>query len=197
MYISNKACINGIVGVIYQMHPYHKPEGIDVIIDKIQQYYTDNCQDSEKDRSFKLLDFKDYKEFETILDKILKSIPEFTRYNISKAKQEEGVTDAEDPRNSGYMFTDRYSEPKAYYNFIDLDACVRNISIQIWNSKEADEDCFLCKYAKKYGSMEPGDERCNTCSCNPSIRFKREPHPMSIKPKNQWTKEEIEKYSLD
>ena len=45
--------------------------------------------------------------------------------------------------------------------------------------------------------MEPGDERCSTCICNPDIKYKRESHPMSIKPRKEWTEEEKIKYNLD
>ena len=197
MYISNKDCINGITGVIYEMHPYHKPENINDIVDAIEKYYTDNVPKKEKKYSFKLLDFKSYNEFKDILDKLLKSIDAFRKYNISKALKDKGVIDPEDPRNSGIVFSDRCTEIEEYYDFIDLDACIRNIALQIWNTKEYGEDCFLCKYAKKYGSMEPGNQICNTCICNNNITFKREPHPMSIKPYNEWTEEEKKTYRLN
>ena len=44
--------------------------------------------------------------------------------------------------------------------------------------------------------MEPGDDRCATCICNTNIRYRRETHPMALKPKKDWTPEEIEKYEL-
>ena len=60
-----------------------------------------------------------------------------------------------------------------------------------------DEDCFLCEYAKEYGSMEPSEcEQCKNCLCNPKIRYNRETHPMALKPKKDWTEEEKEKYKL-
>lgn len=33
--ITNKLIINSVVGVIYQMHPYHNPEGINKIVQKL------------------------------------------------------------------------------------------------------------------------------------------------------------------
>ena len=34
--ITNKLIINSVVDVIYQMHPYHNPEGINKIVQKIK-----------------------------------------------------------------------------------------------------------------------------------------------------------------
>ena len=36
--ITNKLIINSVVGVIYQMHPYHNPEGINKIVQKINKW---------------------------------------------------------------------------------------------------------------------------------------------------------------
>ena len=67
---------------------------------------------------------------------------------------------------------------------------------RMYNGGQFDEDCFLCKYTKEYGSMEPGDPRCDTCICNPNVKYKRETHPMALKPKKDWTEEEKAKYSI-
>lgn len=197
MYISNKAVINSTIGVIYEMHPYHKPENIDVIVDKIIEYF--NNADKGKN-TFKLINFKDWKEFKSWLKEFLMNIKEFRQLNISKKLKDAGVEDINDDRNKGIVFTDRYTietEDSRYSDFIDLDACIGNIINQIIVLHEANEDCFLCTYAAEYGSMKPGEHAaCKTCICNPEIRFNRIPHPMSLKPHNQWTDEEKEKYEL-
>ena len=114
--------------------------------------------------------------------------------------KDEGVKDADDERNSGIIFVSRYTvetQDNRYTDFVDLDACVRNIVRQIDIIEQMDEDCFLCKYAKEFGSMEPSDsEVCKNCLCNPKIKYNRETHPMALKPKKDWTKEEKEKYNL-
>ena len=53
--ITNKLIINSVVGVIYQMHPYHNPEGINKIVQKINKWCdeTPDCNGSIKD-TFKL-----------------------------------------------------------------------------------------------------------------------------------------------
>ena len=79
----------------------------------------------------------------------------------------------------------KIAQSKDYFDFIDLDACVQNITHELDLDEQNDEDCFLCKYAEKYQSMNPSDsETCRTCTCNPNYRFRREPHPMSLIPTN-------------
>ena len=149
-------------------------------------------------KSFKLFEFNNFRDFENWLKNILEQVPEYHELNVSRKLKEQGVHDGE-PENMGFRFTSIYdveTQDSRYTDFIDLDALIQNICVEIDRLQQMDEDCFLCKYAKEYGSMEPGDERCSTCICNPNIKYRREKHPMSIKPKKDWTQEEIEKYSL-
>lgn len=199
--ISNRQIIGAVAGVIYEMDPYHNPEGIDKIIGAINKWCdeTADCSGRTKD-TFKLFEWENWRDFEKWLDEFLKGILEFRRLNISKDLKEKGVKDCDDERNQGFAFTDRYTretQDKRYYDFIDLDACIRNIVRQIDVLQQMDEDCFLCKYAEEYGSMTPTDcDRCNNCLCNPKIKYNRETHPMALKPKKDWTEEEKEKYKL-
>lgn len=195
--ISNKELIKCVTGVIYRMHPYHKPEGIDVIVDKIQEEFKN--KNDGKDDTFLIIRFEKKKEFETWLNNLLMGIKEFTDYNISRKLKDAGVKDINDERNVGFEFVDRYTvetEESRYSDFIDLGACVRNIMHEVYISIDDDSDCFLCRYAKEYGSMEPGDERCKLCLCNPKIRNMRDPHPLSLKPRDQWTEEEKKLYKI-
>lgn len=161
MYISNKDVIGCVAGIIYKMHPYHKPDNLDIIIDKIDKYF--DIKD-KSNNNLKLISFKDWNEVNKWLKEFLMGIKEFRQLNISRKLK---------------------------------DACIQNIAYELSVLKEASEDCFICNYAKEYGSMEPGDhDLCKTCSCNPEIKFNRIPHPMSLKPHNQWTEEEKEKYKL-
>lgn len=199
MYISNKDVINAVAGVIYAMHPYHNPENINDIIEAIEKAWKERVPEKEKKHTFKLINFEEWVELKAFLHEILWNVEAFKQLNISRKLKDLGVKDADDKRNQGFRFTDRHSvdtEDGRYTDFIDLDACLQNVIRQISVLKESDEDCFLCKYAESYGSMKPGDERCANCLCNPQIKFLREPHPMSLKPRKDWTQEEIEKYDL-
>ena len=198
--ISNKEIIGAVAGNIYRMHPYHMPEGIDKIIGHLVKTLDEmpDCYGHIKE-SFKIFEFNDFKEFEKWLQNILEQVPEYNELNVSRELKEKGVH-YNDPENSGFKFTSRYdveTQDSRYSDFIDLDALIGNICWDIDKLQQVNDDCFLCKYAKEYGSMEPGDERCSTCICNPDIKYKRESHPMSIKPRKDWTQEEIEKYNLN
>lgn len=196
MYISNKELIGCVTGVIYKMHPYHQPDNLDIIIDEIDKYFDDK---DKGDKRFKLVDFKDWKEFKDWLKEFLMNIKEFRQLNISRKLKDAGVDDINDDRNKGIQIIDRYTvknKDSRYSDFIYLDACIQNIVYELTILRENDDDCFLCLYAKEYGSMEPANEICKTCICNPKIKYNRVPHPMSIKPHNQWTEEEKKKYTL-
>lgn len=197
--ISNKEIIRSVAGNIYRLHPYHMPEGIDKIMGHLVKTL-DETPDNRGhiNKSFKLFEFNNFRDFENWLKNILEQVPEYHELNVSRKLKEQGVHDGE-PENMGFRFTSIYdveTQDSRYTDFIDLDALIQNICVEIDRLQQMDEDCFLCKYAKEYGSMEPGDERCSTCICNPNIKYRREKHPMSIKPKKDWTQEEIEKYSL-
>ena len=199
--ISNKEIIGAVAGNIYSMHPYHMPEGIDKIIGHLVKTLdeTPDCYGHIKER-FKIFEFNDFKDFEKWIQHILEQVPEYHELNVSRYLKEKGIK-ADDNENSGFKFVSRYTEETLddrYTDFIDLDALIRNISLDIDRLQQMNEDCFLCKYAKEYGSMEPSDsDKCKKCMCNPNIRYERETHPMALKPKKEWTEEEKIKYNLD
>lgn len=197
--ISNKEIIKSVAGVIYQMHPYHLPEGIDKIMSHLVKTI-DEMPDShgEIDSTFKLFRFEDYNELEKWLKNILEQVPEYYELNVSRKLKDKKVK-VGDAENQGFVFTSRYDSSNLstrYNDFIDLDALIRNIIIDIQITRESSDDCFLCKHAKEYGSMEPGNEVCDICLCNPKMRYKRESHPMSLKPRKDWTEEEKKLYNL-
>lgn len=198
--ISNKDIIGAVAGNIYRMHPYHMPEGIDKIMGYLNKVIDESPDCGGRvDDTFKLFEFEDFKVFKKWLKDILEQVPEYHELNVSRKLKERGVKSG-DPENSGFVFTSRYDASglaTRYTDFIDLDALIGNIAYDIDKMGQINDDCFLCKYAKSYGSMEPGDKRCEKCICNPNIRYERETHPMALKPKNEWTEEEIKLYSLN
>lgn len=198
--ISNKDIIGAVAGNIYRMHPYHMPEGIDKIMGHLNKVIDESPDCGGRvDDTFKLFEFEDFKVFKKWLKDILEQVPEYHELNVSRKLKERGVKSG-DPENSGFVFTSRYDASglaTRYTDFIDLDALIGNIAYDIDKMGQINDDCFLCKYAKSYGSMEPGDKRCEKCICNPNIRYERETHPMALKPKNEWTEEEIKQYSLN
>lgn len=198
--VSNSTLIEAFTGVIYRMHPYNKPENFDKIIDALLKYLDSKAETHNgRKLTFILLEYESINDFEKKLREFLFGIKEFRQLNISKKLKDAGVEDINDDRNKGIKFSDRYSvetEDKRYTDFVDLDACIQNIVCSVDRIIQFDEDCFLCKYAKEYGSIEPGNQRCDTCICNPNVKYKRETHPMALKPRKDWTKEEKDKYDI-
>ena len=198
--VTNSQLIQAVTGTIYSMHPYHKPENFDKIMDALLEFIDSKAEVyNGKKLTFVILEYESINEFKKKLKEFLFGIKEFRQLNISKKLKDVGVEDINDDRNKGFRFLDGHSveiEDERYTDFIDLDACVRNIVFSVDRIIQFDEDCFLCKYAKEYGSMEPGDPRCDTCICNPNVKYKRESHPMALKPKKDWTEEEKAKYSI-
>ena len=197
--VSNKEVINAVCGVIFEMHPYHNPEGIDKIVEAIDKHF-ENVDKLSKDSYFHTIRFDNSKSLYYWLKDFLYSIKEFKDYNISRKLKDAGVVDADDERNKGIVIVARgtpMSKDSRYTNFIDLNACIQNIHNQIINNYQNSEDCFLCKHAKLYGSMEPSDcEECKNCICRPDLRFNRVTHPMALKPHKDWTEEERKLYTV-
>ena len=198
--VNNSQLIEAFAGVIYRMHPYHKPENFDKIMDALLKYLDTKAETYKgKKLTFIVLEYESINDFRKKLKEFLFEIKEFRQLNISKKLKDAGVEDIDDERNSGIKFSTRYdvnTEDERYTDFIDLDACIQNIVCSVDRIIQFDEDCFLCKYTKEYGSMEPGDPRCDTCVCNPNVTYKRETHPMALKPRKDWTEEEKAKYSI-
>lgn len=186
---TNSKIVEAIAGTIVGMHPYHNPENMDKImahvVEKLDdKYYLEN----KRNDSFQFFSFKDKEELHSFIQELL-DIKEFKDLNISKYLKEQGVTDADDERNTGISFTNRYDRESIeyrQYGFIDLDACTRNIAIEIEKISE-EYDCFLCKHAESYGSLNPSkdSEMCKTCINNPNYRNHYEHQPMVFKPHNE------------
>ena len=199
--VSNSQLIEAFTGVIYRMHPYHEPENFDKLMDALLKHLDTKAEIHKgKKLTFILLEYDSINDFKKKLKEFLFEIKEFRQLNISKKLKDATKIDIVlNKRNSGIKVSTRYdvdTEDERYTDFVDLDACVQNIVFSVNKIIQFDEDCFLCKYAKEYGSMEPGDPRCDTCICNPNVKYKRETHPMALKPRKDWTEEEKAKYSI-
>ena len=169
------------------MAPNNNPRNID----KIREYIVNFCTNNITDYKTKV---EDNKLFNYIKNMLFGCV-EFIQLNISQDKWDKGMRNPFCKENSGFNFTavshDKNGDPstitqsKDYFDFVDLCACVKNIVHDIDLDEQNNEDCFLCKYAKEYQSMEPSDsETCRTCTLNPNYSFKRESHPMSLVPRN-------------
>lgn len=187
IHLTKSCLIKNILGVIYEMAPGCKPRNID----KIHKYVLDWCDKNVKDYITEV----NSKDLNKYLKDMLMACEEFTQLNISQKKWDEGVKDYNDKRNSGFGVVSvghnndgspcSIYTPEEYCDFIDLDALIPNIASAIICDKQNSEDCFLCKFAGKYGNMEPTDcEECKTCCINPNYKFNYIPHPKSLLPRN-------------
>lgn len=144
------ACIgfSDIAGAIakncYQMHPFHNPESVYRII-------RDTFTELREFRFMKNPPFtyamvgKDFECLQSVrpadlfneLNRILMSLPDFRKLNLSLVEKRADITDPDDPSHSGGIcFVSRYGGPAKENDFIDLDACSRNIYLSIL------EDCL-------------------------------------------------------
>lgn len=175
-----------IIGIIYEMAPGRKPRSIGKIVDHIvMALNTPNEHNffeiTKCPTHFSLGYYSDPKQIKEMVKYAL-DCKEFIQLNISNIKWRNGQREPDEE----IVFTDRYSdEPEVDTDFIDLDACIGNITCAIQYDADSEGECFLCKYAKKYGSSDPSDSKvCATCANNPNYGFHRVAHPMSLVPHN-------------
>lgn len=192
--ISNRNFIQAIAGTIYAMHPYHLPEDINVIMKQVRDKLDamPDCNNTI-DNTFKLFCFTDWEDVHKFVKDFV-YCKEFEALNESR-KSKDGK--GEDP---DIVFTSRYDSSKLetrYTDFIDLDVCTGNITNYVISLSE-ESDCFLCLYAKRYGSTEHSNsEICSKCTINPDFSNNYKIHPLALKPHNKWTDEEKKMYGLD
>lgn len=133
--VTNRQLIQAVTGTIYSMHPYHKPENFDKIMDALLEFINSKAEVyNGKKLTFVILEYESINEFKKKLKEFLFGIKEFRQLNISKKLKDAGVEDIDDDRNKGFRFSDRYSvetEDERYTDFIDLDACIQNIVFSV------------------------------------------------------------------
>jgi hypothetical protein len=70
-----------------------------------------------------------FRELIDYIEPLMLGIPELTKWNLSQHEIGLGFTDADDPKRPiKYSFSSRCDGPKPEYDFIDLDALVRNVA---------------------------------------------------------------------
>ena len=107
--------------------PYNLPRKLDTVLLKLKEKIRKEFPKIAND--FYIKAFK-VDEFKIWLDITLKSIPEFEEWNLSKDEYEKGIT-INDPNRGKYEFVSAFSTIQKDKDFIDLDACIRNIGLMI------------------------------------------------------------------
>ena len=102
---SKREILGEIARWAVRQSPYHRPDNLEVVLDKMNEL---------------IKDIVDYPEVDEQILKVLisrlKQIPEFVAWNERK-----------NGNQSAYAFVDRYSEIEPDNDFIDLDALIRNV----------------------------------------------------------------------
>lgn len=163
--VTEKHIINAVAGTIFEMSPYHYEE-INEIIDAIHKF----MEEKSETKIGLLMYHTDKQALFNDLKQLLFSQQQFKILNVSRYLRKQGVINPDDERNKGISFSGRgIPELKKEYDFIDLDACVRNITNDIWNRVLQEDDCMLCKHAIHRTSNTPSAcDECNTCYLNPT-----------------------------
>lgn len=150
-----------IGGQLYAQAPNHKPRKIEIIMDKIQKKFREDCLVSGGDWHYKYIN--ENKLFDYV-HATLFSIPEFEELNLSQNEYEAGIKVNDDSR-AKYNFCSAYdvaTEDSWKDDFIDLDAFVRNVDIELRTKLNDNDDCFFC--------INKDTEECKTCSLNKNFK---------------------------
>jgi hypothetical protein len=104
--------------------PFCFPRNLEVVIRKARQ----------KIRTMANKDIPDFfyveiqeEEIEDWVKELLMDIPEFVDWNLSENEAKNGIK-VDDENRGEYLFTSAYSSTPEDDDFIDLDACIRNIA---------------------------------------------------------------------
>lgn len=133
--LTNKDLIKSVSGIITEMAPGMKPRNLQAIVDYVDKYFREDCKD--KDGYYKsdrlVMFYIEEDDIRDFIDKLLKSCKEFNDLNLSQDEIDRGIT-VDDPSRPQWVVggASDGSHLKEYYDFIDLDACVRNITNDLY-----------------------------------------------------------------
>lgn len=116
--VTHKAVIGELARWAIQQHPYGRPEGLFELGAKIAEA----AQSWEIGQpSLKMREFESWQDFERWLDGILLGDPIMVAWNTPKSGHAQSI-----------VASSRYWTPKPEYDFIDLDALIRNVARSVW-----------------------------------------------------------------
>ena len=197
--VDRRVFIASIVKTIYEMAPGFKPRNIDKIvnnlIEKLNSTDTRNKFGVTKvPTHFAIARLETDKELRDLITYALDQ-DEVRELNVSNNERKHGNIQT----NKIVFVTATSAEPDIDDDFIDLDALAQNSFNEVIMQEQMREDCFLCKFAKEYPSMEPSDcDECKHCVLNPNYDYKRITHPIALIPRNSPKYiEECKKYGVN
>ena len=134
--------IKSTTGVITIMAPGFKPRNLQTIVEYIIKYFNENCSNQEGYWKYdgSVMFYIDSDNIRDFVDKMLKGCKEFNDLNLSQDEIDRGIA-VDDPSRPKWVVggTSAGDHLKEYYDFIDTDACVRNIAGELyWDFLDSD-----------------------------------------------------------
>ena len=125
--ILERVFIGCALGTIYEMAPSYKPRNADKIVEDIKKYFAEHGR-AVMDTHVFIINKNDRYD---LVEKIMRSSESFINLNLSQDEIDRGVN-VEDETRPEFSFVSRDTTIEEYYDFIDLDACIRNINSELY-----------------------------------------------------------------
>jgi hypothetical protein len=117
IYVAKSELLGTIAKYAVQQSPYHRPNDLEVVLDKFNELITPAWDKAAK---LDIGEFSDHVTLEAFIERFLRQIPEYLAWNERK-----------NGNASPYQFTDRFSKENPDNDFIDLEALERNVAVEI------------------------------------------------------------------
>ncbi len=120
--ITQRSVMGALASCAVQQSPYHRPENLEVVLDKFHNLIKDDLNDTLEKY---IMEFESWTACHDYISSRLKTIPELIAWNNRKnGRGGNGFTWAGHHEDGSVTL----SHPKADDDFIDLDALTRNIT---------------------------------------------------------------------
>ena len=167
---SQRQIVSAVAGVITRMAPLCLPRNLQPIVYTISHNIM--SKGIFNGDSF-VIAVNDIDSLKNWVHDELYSMSQFVNLNLSENEIENCIT-VDDDRREKFSFTDGYHsfrcaedyKESSKNDFIDLDACVSNITREIWSSVYDNHECFLCDHSTKNNE----NPICITCTLNPKYK---------------------------
>ena len=142
--VSERNLLFVIAGQLFDQAPNRQPRKAEIIMQKVRDAFRSDkrCNNDNEWYSIRLPE----KEVYQFVKNLLFSIPEFQELNLSQIEYENGVS-VDDESRAKYSFVtryDKYDSESWKSDFVDLDACVRNVERMFWIVSDIEQDRFGC-----------------------------------------------------
>ncbi len=129
--ISLNEFIRCSIGEIYVLAPKYNPRHIDEILQGIIENFKKDCKHVGSDFFYHEVEIQNLTKF---VKDILFPIQKFRDLNLSTNEYRQGIS-VDDENRSQFAFVSRYNTISEDDDFIDLDACIRNIVDSLYYSE--------------------------------------------------------------